>query len=47
MGAYLAGRCEDAESFLPPSWKARTLAFESARAWALAIDATRQGEMPL
>ncbi|EDQ86251.1 uncharacterized protein MONBRDRAFT_11161 [Monosiga brevicollis MX1] len=41
LGAYLAGRCGSFEEFLPPSWRARTLAYAAARRWALQIDALR------
>jgi ADP-ribosylglycohydrolase len=41
LGAYLGGRCRSVDAFIPESWRERSLAFEQAKEWAVAIDALR------
>ncbi len=41
LGAYLAGKVDSAEDFLPDEWRRKTLVYSDAKAWAERIVALR------
>eukprot|EP00045_Choanoeca_perplexa_P014799 m.176390 g.176390 ORF g.176390 m.176390 type:complete len:454 (+) comp16798_c0_seq9:2938-4299(+) len=41
LGAYLGGRCQSVDGFIPLSWRERSLAYKQAKQWAKTIDELR------